>query len=261
MGPRGSQYGGLADTQEMAPLSSQPTQYAPPPITFGDWPGQPPGPGYVAPPSSSWALSPWAPHPAAPSSGFASQGPGIPAAAPGQRRRMPGWQRVLLAVLAILLVLVGVWIIIARPIIHQNVDSQIQQGLQSAVDQIFPLPPGIEASGQQLYDQNDLNNYLAQRSSQLAPLTDFHVSLQPNLLVATFKIFGLGSTIQFGLYVRGGALQATDVSVSGLLSWVESADELTPRLNNALGQINGRLGRQFTAVQITSGKITIDFTS
>lgn len=159
--------------------------------------------------------------------------------------------------LAILLALVGVWIIGARPIIHQNVDSQIQQGLQSAVDQIFPLPASVLPGGDESYKQDEINSYIAEHSDQFSPVTDFHVSLQPNMLVATFKTFGVGSTVQFDLYVSGGALMATNVSVSGLLSWVESADELTPRLNGALSQINLKLGRQFTAVQITTGQINI----
>lgn len=263
-GPQISQYGGLNDAQTVAqPLASQPTQYAPPPVG-ATWIGGPSGAGYPAPPPPPpWAPQPWTPQPAAPP-GFTPQGAGTSAPS-GQQRRLPRWQRALLIVAAILLVLVGVWIIIARPIIHQNVDSQVQQGLQSGVDQIFPLPPGIDVTQVHYYqdDQPDgtegINTYIAKNSAQFSPLTDLHVSIQPNLIIATFRTFGFSSTIQFDMYVSGGALVAKDVSVSGLLSWVESADELTPRLNDALGQINGRLGRQFTSVQITNGKITLNF--
>lgn len=182
----------------------------------------------------------------------------MPSSAPTARRRMPRWQRILLILVAILLVLTGVWILIARPLIHNSVDSQVRDGLQSAVDQVPFLTPD---KSQYMVQQSDIDNYIALNSSQLSPLTDLQVSLQPNLIVATFKTFGLSSTVQLSLDVTGGVLAATNVSVSGLLSWVESADELTQRLNDALSQVGGKLGGRFQSVQVTSGLITFNFVS
>lgn len=252
-GPQVAQYGGFSGNQAPAqPLAFQPTQYAPPPVSAsGAWPGQSPGAGYAAPPPPPWAPPPWVPP-----SGAIPSGARVPP--PASRRRLPRWQRILLILVAIVLVLTGAWIFIARSLIHNSVDGQIRDGLQSVVNQIFPLPSDIAVPGYQ-YHQSEINNYIAQNSSQLSPLTDLQVSLQQDLIVATFKTFGFGSTVQFSLDINGGTLIATNVSVSGLLSWVESADEMTSRLNDALGQIGNRLGRRFQSVQVIPGSIVFTF--
>ena len=168
---------------------------------------------------------------------------------------MPRWQRNLLILIAVLLVLTGAWIFVARPLIHQSVDSQIESGLQSAVDQVPFLPLD---KPQYTLLQGEIDNYIALNSSQLSPVTDLQISLQANLIVATFKTFGVGSTVQFNIGVASGKAIATDVSVSGLISLVESADELTARLDDALGQLNGKVERQFVSVQIMPGELVFN---
>ena len=253
-------YGGAMDAPTIAqPLSpAQPTQYVPPPTQY-----VPPeyGPGnvwaaspgaYSPPPQATWAEVPLVHQNPAPAPYLSAR------SVPGKKRRRWPWYLLLFLVI-FGLVGAGSWILLLRPAVHQSVDGQIRQGLQQAIDQIpsLPqaLPPGVPFS----VTEGQINDYLAQNVSELAPITDMHVSLQPGVMVATFQAYGFGSTVRLGLGVDNESLIATNVDVSGLLWWVESADDLTTRFDEALGQIPGKLGRPITAVSISSGVMQFTF--
>jgi hypothetical protein len=180
--------------------------------------------------------------------------------APASRRKRRRWPFYLLLFLVIFgLVAYGSWVLLLRPAIHQSVDGEIGSGLQQAVNQIPPVGllarPGIpykETEGQ-------INDYIDQNVNQLAPITNMQVSLQPGVMVATFQAYGFGSTVTLGLAVEGDTLVAQHVTVSGLLSWVESSDDLTARFDEALSQVPGKLGRRITAVTIKDGEIDFTF--
>jgi hypothetical protein len=139
------------------------------------------------------------------------------------------------------------------------VDGQIRQGLQQAIDQLSVVPSQAPAGVPFPVTEGQINEYLAQNISQLAPITNMQVSLQPDVMVVTFQAYGFGSTVRLGLAARGGTLVAQNVSVSGLLWWVESADDLTARFDAALSQVPGKLGRQIAAVAISDGAIQFTF--
>jgi len=231
------------------PLSAQPTQYVPP-YSPGGWGGQPSAYGYAPSPQATW-IEPSYPPPAHPAS---SQ----PAPAAARRRRRWPWY-VLLVLVVLGLLLSGSWILILRPAIHQSVDGEIRQGLQQAVDQIPPVAEAAPAGVPFPVTEDNVNQYIAQNLSQLAPITDMHVALQPDVMVVTFQAYGFESTVRFGLAVEGGRLTAQNVAVSGLLSWVESSAELAPRLNDALGQVSGKLGRSLSSATIDDGQVVFVF--
>jgi hypothetical protein len=234
--------------------SSQPTQYVSPPTQYvpraqspgADWASQ--QSNYSPPSAPTWAGPPVA-QPV-----FAGPGPTAPSLpAARKRRRWPWYLLLFLVIFGV--VVVGSWIFLLRPAIHQSVDGQIRQGLQQAIDQIPPvgrgLPPGVPIS----VTEGQINAYLQQNISQLAPITNMQVSLQPGVIVVNFQAYGFGSTVDLGLAAEGGTLVAQNVSVSGLLAWVESPDDLTVRFDDALNQVPGKLGRRISAVAIDTGVI------
>ena len=185
--------------------------------------------------------------------------PAVPPARPAKRRRRWPWY-FLLFLLIFGVVATGGWIFFLRPAVHQSVDGEIQQGLQRAVGQI-PFDAARNApSGYPLpIPEDQMNTYLSQNSGALAPITSMQISLQPGVMIVTFQAYGFGSTVRLGLAVQGGKLIAQNVQVSGLLWWVENAQELTPRLNEALAQVSTNLGHPLASVVIDEGVLQLTF--
>ncbi len=246
-----SAYGSAMDATLLAqpPSPAQtPTQYVPPEYNPGGWAA--PQSGYSPPLQATWADQP--PVQFSPAA--------VPAARSSPARRRRRWPWYLLLFLVIFgLVISGSWVLLLRPAIHQSVDAQIRQGLQQAVDQIPPAardaPPGFPFP----VTEGQINDYLAQNVNQLAPITNMQVSLQPGVMIVTFQAYGFGSTVRLGLAVQGGTLVAQQVDVSGLLWWVESADDLTARFDEALSQVPGKLGRPVASVAIDDGVMQFSF--
>jgi hypothetical protein len=211
--------------------------------------------------SSGWAAGTWT---QPPGSGYgpptAPQNPSAAASMQPARRRRRWPLNLLLFVLIVALLVAGAWVLLLRPAVHQSVDAEIRQGLQSAVGQI-PLGAAQRASANIPFPipEDQINTYIGEHTAALAPITDMNVTLQPGVMVITFQAYGFGSTVRLGLQAEGGKLAATNVEVSGLLWWVESADELTPRLNDALSQASSNLGRQISSVSIDEGLIQLTF--
>ena len=245
-----SPYGSSPDAPTLAePLpSSQPTQYVLPPTQYVG-PGS--GPGAWAAQQGGYAPPPvWPNQPA-----YAASPAGVRTSPMKRSRRRWPWY-LLLFLLILGLLAAGSWVVLLRPAIHQSVDGQIRQGLQQAIDQIPPVGLLKQSGDSQQVDEATINSYLAGNISQLAPITNMQVSLQPGVMVVNFQAYGFGSTVRLGMAAQGGTLVAQNVSVSGLLSWVESTDDLTARFDQALGQVPGKLGRHIASVAIDDKVIT-----
>lgn len=175
-----------------------------------------------------------------------------------RRRRWPWYFLLFLLIFGV--VAAGGWIFFLRSAVHQSVDGEIQQGLQRAVGQIPFDAARAAPSGYMLpIPEDQMNNYLNQNSAALAPITSMQISLQPGVMIVTFQAYGFGSTIRLGLAVQDGKLIAQNVQVDGLLWWVENAQELTPRLDDALGQVSTNLGHALESVTIEEGVLTLTF--
>ena len=220
-----------------------PTLAVPPPVRT-------PQPGYGA---ASLAPTGWRTPPPS-----AAAPPAASTRRAKRRRRWPWYFLLFLLIFGV--VAAGGWILFLRPAVHQSVDGEIQQGLQRAVGQ-SPFDAARAApSGYMLpIPEDQMNTYLSQNSEALAPITSMQVSLQPGVMVVTFQAYGFGSTVSLGLAVQDGKLIAQNVQVSGLLSWVETPQELTPRLNEALAQVSTNLGHALSAVTIDEGVLKLTF--
>ncbi len=250
----------LADTQYTPAGAAQdwqsPTLAVPPPVrpsrpadTPAGWQGWTPQPGYGTPSlaPTGWRTPPPDAEPMNP-----------PARRAKRRRRWPWYFLLFLLIFGV--VSAGGWIFFLRPAIHQSVDGEIQQGLQQAVDQIPFDAARAAPSGYPLpIPEDQMNSYLSNNSAALAPITSMKISLQQGVMVVTFQAYGFESTVRLGLAVQDGKLIAQNVQVSGLLWWVENAQELTPRLNNALSQVSTNLGHDLASVTIEEGVLTLKF--
>lgn len=234
-----------------------PTLAVPPPVRTSR-PGDAPAGGQGWTPQPNYGAASLAP------TGWRTPPPGAaaPAAASTRRakrrRRWPWYFLLFLLIFGV--VAAGGWILFLRPAVHQSVDGEIQQGLQRAVGQIPFDAARAAPSGYILpIPEDQMNTYLSQNSAALAPITSMQISLQPGVMVVTFQAYGFGSTVSLGLAVQDGKLIAQNVQVSGLLSWVETPQELTPRLNEALVQVTTNLGHQLGSVTIDEGVLKLTF--
>ncbi len=175
-----------------------------------------------------------------------------------KRRRWPWY--LLLTLVILVGALAASWVFFLRPILHQDAETQIQRGLQAGVDQVpVSVAQNAPAGVPFLITEDQVNTYLASQLSNLAPISQMQVTLQPGVMVVNLTTFGFGSTVQMGLGLDGGSLVAQNVQVSGLLGWVENGSELTPLLNHALHQVQDRLGRPISAITIQDGTIVAVF--
>jgi hypothetical protein len=237
-----------APTVDHPLYGGQPTQYVPPAQSpAAGWATQ--RDGYAPPPQMTWAGAPTA------QSVFPASPAGAQALPTKRRRRWPWYLLLFLVIFG--LVVAGGWVLLIRPAVHQSVDAEIRQGLQRAIDQVPALPPEAPAGASFPVTEGQINDYLDRNSTQLAPITHMQVALQPGVMVVTFQAYGFGSMVRLGLAVEGGTLVARNVDVSGLLWWVESDDDLTARLNDALSQIPDKLGHQLASVAIEDGMLQL----
>lgn len=232
-----------------------PTQAVSAPLT-------PPLPPTMAP--DPWArqgpISPYPPRSAPSWDGAAYLPPYARQTVPPTKKRRR-WPWYLLLTLVILVgALAASWVLFLRPILHQDAETQIQRGLQAGVDQVpVSVAQNAPAGVPFLMTEDQVNTYLASQLSNLAPISEIHVTLQPGVMVINLTTFGFGSTVQMGLGLDGGNLVAQNVQVSGLLGWVENGSELTPLLNHALHQVQDRLGRPISAITVQDGAIAAVF--
>jgi len=217
-----------------------------------------PIPSSRPPNAPGWTERGWQPPPESRYNGL-SPTQSASAAVPSKRRRRWPLNLLLFVVIFALLLTAG-WILILRPAVHQSVDGEVRQGLQEAIGQIpVNLAQRAQAGVPVPIAEDQINSYISQHTAVLAPITDMNVVLQLGVMVITFQAYGFGSTVRLGLQAQGGKLVATNVEVSGLLWWVESAAELTQRLDDALSQASNNLGRPISSVEIDDGVMQLVF--
>jgi hypothetical protein len=173
---------------------------------------------------------------------------------PKKRRRV--WLRVLISLLVIAALLAGGWIFGLRPYLHTLAQSQLDQALTDAEDQIVLLQTALPSGPQQITaTEADINGYLSARNTQ--QLTGLHMTILPTGLTLTFQAYGLGCTILAVPVARGGALQVTDVQVQGVLWLILSDDELTQDLNTHFITVGQLMHRSITAITLKNQSMDI----
>jgi hypothetical protein len=173
---------------------------------------------------------------------------------PKKRRRI--WLRVLLSLLIVCAILAGGWVFGLRPYLHTLAQTQLDQALTDAEDQIVLLQAALPSGPQEINaTEADINGYLSAHDT--AQLTDLHMTIAPTGLTLTFQAYGLGCTILAVPVARGGALQVTDVQVQGLLWLIMSDSELTRDLNSHFITVGQQMHRSITAITLKNQSMDI----
>lgn len=233
------------------------------------------------PPQQQWGASPYAPtqNVAMPASqaGQASfglaqgnqpgqmvnpQGVSTKQGKPPRKRRWPMWVLIILGILVVLIV--GGWFLVARPILHNYAQDQLNQQLTNSLDLILPAPPVL---GSLRATQTMVNNLLVLNHAPSDPVQNAVSHISPPVIAVdgsytggvqlSFTLYGFSCSIAGIPVASNGNLVVTHVQVSGVLSWIMSSDELTTLLNSRLQEVSTRLHRSITAVTIKNQEIDI----
>lgn len=199
------------------------------------------------------------------------QYPAVPSAQQGKvpaRRKGRVWKRVGITLLVLVVLVVGGWFAVARPILHGIAQSQLNQVLSSGVNQILPLPP-IGPIPPVMLTETAINNLIVLEHAPSDPVQNAVATITPPVIASDgsytggvrldFQLYGFACSITGIPMASNGGIVMTHVQVQGILGWVMSPDELTSILNSHFQDAVGRLQRQVTGLTIMNHEIDIQF--
>lgn len=182
---------------------------------------------------------------------------------PVRHRRGRGLIITLITLVALIIVLAGVWVLALRPYLHSLAQSKLDSTLTNAVNQInFPplpqLPPGVPAPPPIRVTEDTINNnYLPLLHDPSSPVQNMHVQITSTEVRFDFTVYGFASDITGEPVLVNGKLMATNVNVGGIAGLIMSSDEITTLLNNHLADLQARLNRPITSVILMNQEIDI----
>lgn len=182
-----------------------------------------------------------------------------------RKRRWP--RRTLISLLVIVVLVVGGWFVVARPILHSYAQSQIDQEISSDLDNVLPVPPPIDTIPAH---EAQINNLIVLNTSSGGPVQNGVVHISPPTFASdgsytggvqfTFTLYGFACSITAIPQASNGDIIVTHMQVSGIIGLIMSADELTSDLNTQLQAVKSHLLRSISSVTLKSGEIDIGLT-
>ncbi len=153
-----------------------------------------------------------------------------------------------LIVLVLLLLFAGAgWSFVLRPYLHNIAQTQIDQAMADAIQQIPPqavaLPPGTLP-----VQESTFNNLVVLNIPPSSPITNIATSITPDGIRLGFQLYGYSCAIAARPTISKGQLVASNVTVEGIISLILSPDEVTVLLNNRLAEAQGRLKHNISSV-------------
>ena len=141
------------------------------------------------------------------------------------------------AVLAALIIgLIAAWALIVQPALHKTADSQIRNALSSIVNDV----PGDIAPGTYYVTQGEVNQQLQQLLPSDSPIKNLQAQFVNGDIVFSYSFLGGTGTVTATPYLVNQRVQVHNTRVSGLLSTVESGNQLESAFNSALNGVPGQ---------------------
>jgi hypothetical protein len=217
-------------------------------------PFDPVQPRYEAP------VDPWSSHGGTlgrQESGAAVSYPPPPRAAP-VAPRSGGPAGCLLGVLAFLIIAVVAGVFawaVARPMVNDRVQKQLDRGLATQVAAISV--PTAQVTGQVTLTEDQINREIAANAGSFDPVKNPRVRVLPNELRVSFDLYGVTSTYRGGLAVNNGKIVVVDPQLSGPAGKILDAGQVADILEAQLASLMERSRVRPTAVRLQDGKMTV----
>lgn len=218
--------GARSASYEPPPYRIPPQPYDPPP--FGTYPTGPPPPGPSGRP-------------------------------PARRRGIGGCIMGLIAFGLICVVAAAfVGIVIVRPYVRGQVQDQVAQVVATQVVQRLNLHRSpTPVAGTYVIREADVNQELAANANQYDPIKSPHVTIGPEGLTLSFKLYGTTSTYTGQVGVANGRLVLQSMHASGPGSQILSARDVAAIIEQQLNSYVAGAGLQISTVRQTTGALTL----
>jgi len=232
--------------QQPAPSQWQQSQQAPP------WQqAQQPAPGQLILPTAREARAEPLPPPV--------YNP-APGGKPRKKSRLRGCLlSSLIIVVVLLLLLVGAWFAVARPYADSMAQTQLNNALAQAVDNIPAQVALLPSGGTVPISDNTINLLLSGQASSSNIVQNANVTITPQNFLFKFQVFGFACSVTGVPIASNGKIVITNVALSGIAGLVMSPDEITTIVNNHLDDAVTRINHSITAVTLKQHEVDLTF--
>jgi hypothetical protein len=162
-------------------------------------------------------------------------------------------------IVVLLLLLVGAWFVILRPYANGMAQTQLNNALAQAVDNIPSEVALLPSGGTVPISDNTLNLLLSDQSSSSNIVQNPNITISPQNVVFKFQVFGFDCSVTSVPIASNGKIILTDVTLSGIAGVVISADEITNIVNNHLVDAVTRINHSITKVTLKEHEIDLTF--
>lgn len=183
---------------------------------------------------------------------------------PARKSRLRGFLFYSVTIIVVLLLLlVGAWFLILRPYANSMAQSQLNNALAQAVDNIPSEVALLPSGGTVPISDNTLNLLLSDQSSSSNIVQNANVTITPQNVVFKFQVslpgFNFPCSVTAVPIASNGKIVLTNVSLSGIIGQVMSADEITTIVNNHLVDAVTRINHSITKVTLKEHEIDLTF--
>lgn len=161
----------------------------------------------------------------------------------------------LLVFILLLAIVGGGWYFFVRPQASALVQSQLDQALTAAVNQ---LPTSVKPNTIALQDTT-INNLIVLNLAPSNPVKNPQTTITPGNISLSFQTYNVPSTITLVPQVQNGHVVASNISLQGAAAMVMTPDELANVLNRHLSDAQTRINRTVNAIQLKDHEMDITF--
>jgi hypothetical protein len=162
-------------------------------------------------------------------------------------------------IVVLLLLLAGAWFLILRPYADSMAQTQLNNALAQAVDNIPSEVALLPSGGTVPISDNTLNLLLSDQSSSSNIVQNASITISPQNVVFKFQVFGFDCSVTSVPIASNGKIILTDVTLSGIAGMVMSAEEITNIVNNHLVDAVTRINHSITKVTLKEHEIDLTF--
>ncbi len=152
-----------------------------------------------------------------------------------------------ITLLLLVAIAVGAWILVLRPMIHQQVQDKVDQSMTQAINQI-PTAAQQLPEGPIEVQERLLNNLLVLSSSPSSTIQKPVIQVKQDGVRLAFQVYSYDNAVTFTPQANKGQLTATNVRVEGPMQLVMSPEEIQQTLDKHFTEAQNRIKHPIQAV-------------